>query len=280
MAHAIEVRRLSGALGARMSGVDFAAGLDQPVLAAIEAALVEHQVLAIDATAMRPDQQVEIARFLGEPEHHDFFPNLGPGLEHVTVLDSAVGERADRWHIDETFLAAPPAITTLHARILPSYGGDTAFVSMAAAYDALSSRMRDYIDGLTAIFDFSKIAELLWLQGAGADKMAKFNAQPRFAEHAIVKVHPVSGRRSIYAESMYLRHIVGLPELEGKTLIAFLAEHAQRPEFGYRHTWQAGDLLLWDNRSVMHYAVADFAERRCMHRVSVMTRATALEAAA
>jgi taurine dioxygenase len=237
-------------------------------------------VLAIDAQEMAPGQQLEIARLFGEPEHHVFFPNLGKGLEHVSVLDSKAGERADRWHIDEVFLQNPPSITTLHAQVLPSFGGDTAFISMGAAYDALSPRMQAYLEGLTAVFDYAKIAELSWVLGnAGAEKMAQYAGQMRWSEHPVVRTHPVTGRRSLYLETTYLRHIRGLPEREGKAVAALLLEHVQRPEFGYRHSWRLGDLLLWDNRSVMHYAVNDFTEHRRMYRVSVMPAAEAAEAA-
>jgi taurine dioxygenase len=277
----VSVRKLAGALGARMSGVDFRSGLADADLKAIEAALLEHQVLAIDAGDMTPDQQVRIARLFGEPEHHVFFPNLGRGLEHVTVLDSAVGERADRWHIDEVFLQNPPAVTTLHAQILPSFGGDTAFISMAAAYDALSEPMKIYLDDKTVLFDYTKLAELSWLlESAGPEKLAQYAAMQKFSEHPLVQTHPQTGRKSLYIETTYARHIKKLPEREGKAITAFLLDHVQRPEFAYRHQWRAGDLLLWDNRSVMHYAVHDYEERRRMYRVSVMTAAKAIEAAA
>ena len=277
----IEVRRLAGALAARMSGVDFKGGLKPGDLSAIAQALAEHQVLVIDAADMAPGQQVEIARAFGEPEHHVFFPNLGPGLEHVTVLDSAAGTKANSWHIDEVFLPDPPAITTLHAQILPAFGGDTAFISMGAAYDALSPRMQAYLEGLTAVFDYARIAELSWALGnAGAEKLANFTGQMRWAEHPVVRIHPVTGRKSLYIEPTYLRHIGGLPVAEGQAVAAFLIAHAQRPEFGYRHVWGPGDFLLWDNRSVMHHAVNDYVEHRRMYRVSVMVRERAVEAAA
>jgi taurine dioxygenase len=271
-----DVRKLSGALGAQISGLDFKAGLTPADLSAIADALAVHQVLVIDAAEMAPGQQVQIARLFGEPEHHVFFPNLGVGLEHVTVLDSEAGQRSDRWHIDEVFLENPPCVTTLHAQILPSFGGDTAFVSMAAAYDALSPRMKAYIEGLEAIFDYTKIAELSWVRGTGgADKLSQFAGQMRWAAHPVVRTHPMTGRKSLYIEATYLRHIAGLPEGEGKALAAFLLDHMQRPEFGYRHQWRLGDFLLWDNRSVMHYAIADFTEHRRMYRVSVMPRSDA-----
>ena len=269
----MKITKLTGALGARIEGLDFADGPGEADLTTIAAALAEHQVLAITAGDMDPAQQLRIARLFGEPEHHAFFNNLGEGLEQVTVLDSEAGDRADRWHVDELFLETPPAVTTLHAQILPSFGGDTAFISMAAAYDRLSSRMKAYLDGLVAVNDFSGMAQIAWNSGGDGAKFADAAAQQRIYEHPVVHAHPVTGRKSLRIDTVYTRFIKGLPAQEGKAVLDFLLDHAQRPEFGYRHRWSPGDFLLWDNRSVMHYAISDYTERRRMHRVSVMAAA-------
>jgi taurine dioxygenase len=266
----MEIVRINQAIGARITGIDFSAGLDAAVIEAIGAALMEHQVVSIAAEGMTGEQQLAIASQFGTPEHHEFFQNLGPGLEHVTVLDSEQGDRADRWHVDELYLAKPPAVTTLHGKILPPFGGDTAFISLAAAYDRLSSRMKTYLDGLVAVHDYARMAEIAWQSGGSSEAVAAAVAERKIIEHPLVHVHPVTGRRSLRIDTVYTRFIKGLPEREGRALLNFLLEHSQRPEFGYRHHWQPGDFLLWDNRSVMHYAVSDYSSRRRMYRVSVM----------
>jgi taurine dioxygenase len=130
----LRVSKLNGALAARVDGVDFAGGdpLPRVTVEAIESALYEHGVLVVPAADMTPGQHLSLASHFGEPERHQFFPNLGEGLEEVTLLDSD-RDRSNMWHRDEPFLARPPIITMTHAKCLPAYGGDTAFISLHAA---------------------------------------------------------------------------------------------------------------------------------------------------
>jgi len=220
---------------------------------------------------MQPNQHVELATHFGELEHHEFFDNQGDGFEHITVLDSERGDRSNMWHIDEQFLEKPPVITMTHAVQLPSYGGDTSFISLHAAYDGLSPRMQQYLDGLTAVHDLARIAEMSWQGGrTGPEHLADELRKGKQASHPVVPVHPVNGRKALYVSPTYTRFIRDLPMAEGKAVLDYLFVHVQRPEFGYRHRWQEGDLLAWDNRSVMHHAAADYDERRLMHRISVI----------
>jgi taurine dioxygenase len=273
----LQVQKLAGALGARIDGVDFGDGtrpVSPTVADEIAAALYEHSVIAIDATAMSPAQHLQLAEHFGEPEQHQFFPNLGPGLEQVTLLDSD-RDRSNMWHMDEPFLTRPPIITMTRAIELPSYGGDTEFLSLHAAYDELSPGMKAYVEDLEAMHDLAMIADHMWVRGSGdADKVADALSSGRHALHPLVLVHPHTGRRAIWVCETYTRFIRGLPPLEARTLLQFLFQHMQRPEFHYRHRWLPGDLLIWDNRSVLHYATFDYAEHRVMHRVSVLADAS------
>lgn len=268
----IRVQKLNGALAARLHGVDFSSGdpLDDATVAEIASALWEHGVVAIQASEMTPAQHLALARSFGEPERHQFFPNLGPGLEEVTLLDSE-RDRANMWHMDEPFLERPPIITMTHAKQLPAHGGDTAFISLHAAYDALSDRMKAYLDGLDAVHDLALIGEHSWRNGNGdAAKLADMLRTGKQAVHPVVRVHPHTGRRAVWVCETYTRFIQGLPPLEARSLLQFLFQHLQRPELQYRHRWEDGDLLIWDNRSVLHYASFDYTDRRVMYRVSVL----------
>ncbi|MFN8027316.1 MAG: TauD/TfdA family dioxygenase [Acidimicrobiia bacterium] len=267
----MDIARLNGALGARVAGIDWDGGLTEGDLAGIEKALTEFGVLAVAAAGMRPEQHVQLARHFGELEHHEFFENQGEGLEHITVLDSARGDRASMWHVDEQFLERPPMVTMTHAIQLPSFGGDTSFISLHAAYDGLSARMQAYLDGLTAVHDLALIAEMRWQGGsAGPDLLIAELQKGKCASHPVVLVHPVSGRRALYVSPTYTRFLEGVALTESRAILEYLTGHLQRPEFGYRHRWEPGDLLIWDNRSVMHHAAFDFTERRVMHRISVL----------
>lgn len=267
----MEIVRTGAAAGARVSGIDWGRGLSAEEMDRIGEAVTTYGVVAIGAAEMTSAQHVELASHFGELEHHEFFENQGPGAEHITVLDSQRGDRANMWHVDEQFLVDPPVYTMTHAIQLPSWGGDTSFIGLHAAFDALSPRMQAYLDGLEALHDLAKIAELRWQNGNGdGDLLMSELGKQKHATHPVVLTHPTTGRRAIYVSPTYTRWIVGVPPTESAAILQFLYTHLQRPEFGYRHRWERGDMLVWDNRSVMHHASLDFDERRIMERVSVI----------
>jgi taurine dioxygenase len=141
----MEITRVGAALGARVDDLDLEGDLDPAAVEQLYAAWLEHKVLVVPAPAMTPDQHMALGRALGEIEVHAFFPNLGPGYEHVSVLDSDDGTTASMWHSDETFLEHPPMGTMTHAKELPAVGGDTLFCSTGDAYGALSPNMQRYL---------------------------------------------------------------------------------------------------------------------------------------
>lgn len=267
----MEIRRLTPALGAEIAGLDLGGDLDASVLEAIRAALLDHQVLVVHAPDLTPEQHMAFGRRIGEIEVHAFFPNLGPGFEQVSVLDSEEGNTASMWHTDETFLPHPPLGTLTHAKQLPELGGDTMFASTTAAYDALSTNMKHYLEDLSAIHDLSRTTELRFrFGGASAAQYASAIAEDRRTAHPIVRVHPETGRKGLFVNPTYTRHIVGLPPDESDAVLAFLFQHSVKEQFTYRHHWREGDLLIWDNRSTMHRVLNDFPGRRLMYRVSVV----------
>ncbi len=268
----LRITRLNGTLGARVEGIDFAVGLDRPVLDQLAAALWEHQVIAVPARNMTPRQHLEIALHFGEPEHNatEYFQRI-EGVPHITVVDSDRGDRADSWHADETFLPAPPMVNLLHAKQLPACGGDTAFISARAAYAALSERMRTLLEGLRGEHDLAMTYEAGWRAGLPLrEKVAAELASGRASLHPLVMRHPVNGQPWLNASPTYTRFIEGLPPLEGNAILELLFRHMQKPEFGFRHVWSEGELLIWDQRAVQHYAVRDYEGRRVIHRISVL----------
>ena len=267
----MHVEARGGALGAEVLGLDWSRPLTDGELDGLGEALLDHQVVYARAVSLTPDEHVRLGARLGEVEVHAFFPNLGPGLERVSVLDSKDGTVASMWHTDETFLEQPPMGTLLHAQVIPAVGGDTCFASMTAAYDALSAPMKRYLDGLTAEHGLARIAEMKHRAGhAGADELAAAIAADRRCTHPVVRTHPETGARSLYVNPTYTRWLDGVPADESEAVLRLLFAHATHERFVYRHHWAAGDLLLWDNRCTMHIALADFDGHRRMHRVSVL----------
>lgn len=273
----ITVRPLGPSIGAEIVDLCMAELLQAPSLAAIEAALLRHEALVLHVPDLTPEQHLAIARHFGEPEVHTFFPNLGPGFEQITIIDSRLGDRADMWHHDESFLPSPPIVTMTQAKILPPLGGDTCWISMTTAHDALSPRMKHYLDGLAAWHDMNGPMTAALRHGAVThERYVEVVQAGRRHLHPVVRVHPVTGRRALYVSPTYVTHIEGLEPAESDAILTYLHRHCQQVQFGFRHRWAPGDMVLWDNRSVLHNAILDYQpHQRRMHRASVFAAAHA-----
>ena len=276
MPSSLTIRPLGPRIGAEASQLDLSGQLSAQTLKAIEAALVQHEALVLHVPDMKPDQHLAIARHFGEPEVHTYYPNLGEGHEQITLIDSKLGDRADMWHHDESFLPSPPIVTMTHAQILPPTGGDTCWISMTSAYDALSDRMKQYLDGLSAWHDMNAPMTMALQQGVVThERYVQVVTQNRRHLHPIVRVHPVTGRKALYISPTYVTHIDGIPPAESRAILDYLHAHCMQVEFLFKHRWTRGDMVIWDNRSVIHNAILDYKpHQRRMHRASVFARQT------
>ena len=274
MSQPFQLRVLGPHIGAEIVDWAVQGTPDTKTLAALEAALCQHEALVLHVPDMTPEQHLAIARHFGEPEVHTFFPNLGAGYEAITIIDSKLGDRADMWHHDESFLPSPPIVTMTHAQILPPCGGDTCWISMTTAYDRLSPRMQHYLEGLSAWHDMNVPMTAALQHGVVSHaRYVEVVAQERRHLHPLVKTHPVTGRRALYLSPTYVSHIEGLDPMESRAILNYLHQHCQQVEFMFRHRWQRGDMVLWDNRSVLHNAIMDYApHQRRMQRASVFAR--------
>lgn len=268
----LQIKKLGGYLGARIEGVDFQAPLADATIDEIAAALYEHQVVSLPAADMTPEQHAQIGRRFGVLEHHatDQF-GVDDTTPYLTIIDSDKGDRADSWHADETFLEHPPLVNLLHGKKMPPAGGDTAFVSAAAAYEALSPKIKTLLEGLTATHDYGHMYEQGWRNGLPlAQMMGEALVKGLIHQHPVVRQHSVTGRSWLTVNPTYTRFIDGLAPLEAEMVLDMLLRHMQKPEFGFRHHWREGDLLIWDQQAVQHYAVGDFSGRRVVHRISAL----------
>lgn len=274
MPSTLAIQPLGPNLGAEVLDLDPAAIQSKETLIALEAALVKHEALVLHVPDLRPAQQLAIAQHFGEPEVHTFYPNLGEGFEQITVIDSKLGDRADMWHHDESFLPSPPIVTMTHAQILPPCGGDTCWISMTSAYEALSERMKRYLDGLSAWHDMNgPMTAALRQNVVSYERYLEVINTKRRHLHPLVTTHPVSGRKALYLSPTYTTHIEGLAVPESDAVLAYLHAHCQQVHFGFRHRWAVGDMVIWDNRSVIHNAILDYQpHQRRMHRASVFDR--------
>jgi taurine dioxygenase len=251
----VGVRKLGPTLGAEVSGIDVESGVDHDTVEAIKAALAEHQVLFFRDQYITDEQFRAFGQHFSDLNVHESLPNLGGDLETTQVLDSAgslarMRGRSIPWHADSTFLEEPPMGALLRAVQLPTVGGDTLFASMYAAHDRLSPAMQEFLAGLTAAHYFRDRSE---------DR----------AIHPVVTVHPVTRRRVLFVNDQHTSRIIELAPSESETVLHFLYDHVNNPDFQIRWTWRVGDIAFWDNRAVQHYAVGDYSERRLMHRLSL-----------
>jgi taurine dioxygenase len=270
---AIEVTRLSRALGAIVQGVDLSQELSQPVIDRLGELLVQHQVLFFRQQPITPQAQCRFAARFGSLHIHPIYPVL-PDLPEIMLIDTHEGflPDNDNWHTDVTFSQTPPLAGILAAKRLPGVGGDTLWSSCAAAYDALSEPVRRQLEGLTAQHFVAKSfpAERWQNDPAFKERYLRAVAKHPPVDHPVVRTHPVSGRKGLFVNDGFTTHINELSARESDTLLRFLFAHMARPEFTIRWRWNVDDVAFWDNRLTQHYAIADYLpERRTMHRATV-----------
>ena len=269
----METLRVSPALGAIVSGVDFTQEQTRGSIERLEALLIEHQVLFFRDSPITPQQQSQFAAQFGSLHVHPIYPVL-PELPEIMLIDTHEGflPDNDNWHTDVTFSATPPMAGILAAKSLPASGGDTLWSSMSAAYLALSEPLQDLLGGLTAQHSVAKSFPAERWQSDPNFKARYDRAVAKHppVNHPVVRIHPVSGRKGLFVNEGFTTHINELKPLESAALLSFLFAHVARPEFTVRWRWEENDIAFWDNRVTQHYAIADYLPgRRTMHRATV-----------
>lgn len=239
-------RRLSGRIAAEVTAPLAELLADADLHGALREALHDHAVLVLRRARPTLDQHIALAAVFGTPEPPQPQNPRHPDHDEICVFDSAGGYKADRWHADETFTDDPVTGAVLAMRTLPPFGGDTLWTNTAAAYDDLSNGMKALLDNRRSRHEIN--------EGVAA-------------VHPVVRTHPVTGRKLLYVNETFCRGIVNLPPSESEAVLGFLLRHVSEPRFTYRHTWDEGDVVIWDNRCTQHYAVFDFEGRRVVHRV-------------
>jgi taurine dioxygenase len=250
--------------------MDLRAPLSDALLDEIRGLLDEHLVLFFPGQALDDDAHLAFALGFGAPYVHPLGRTAGrtsAGVEHI--VDSV--ERPpyqDKWHTDVSWDPEPPVYGTLRAVEIPSRGGDTIWVNMYAAYDALSPVMQRVIEPLSAVHDMGSAAA--FVAKAGTDLVARTRAAFPGTEHPVVGVHPTTGRRYLNVNKEFTASIVGMHPEESAALLEFLTGVGTNPNFQVRYSWTSGDFVIWDERVTQHFAVADYLpERREMARVAV-----------
>jgi taurine dioxygenase len=268
----MKIKRIAGALGAEISGVDLSAGLPPALAADIRKVFLEHQVIFLRDQDLTPAQFMEFARAMGEPVEYPFVKGIA-GYPHIIEVKKLEHEKSNFggiWHSDTTYLDQPPMGSMLLSREVPPYGGDTLFASQYAAYDALSDTMKGLLQGLVGISssakaDVSKTREDRIKEGGKQEAPKEYRA-----EHPVVRTHPETGRKALYVNVAHTAGIKGLTDEESAPLLRFLLEHQVKPEFTCRFVWEPNCIAFWDNRCVQHNPVNDYhGFRRVMQRITL-----------
>ncbi len=255
--------RLTAAIGAEVTGIDLSSGVGEEVAAVLGRALAEHQVLFFRDQPLEPEEQLRLAECFG-PVMMPLIDTASTKVPGVTVLDQIApkGQYTDRWHADSTNLPEPPLGAVLLAVKLPGVGGDTCFASTAAAFEALSPALQRWLEGLTA----EHSTEILDAALGALPNVVRRDVDRPVSHHPVVRVHPITGRKALFVNSNFTTRIDGLNPAESGAILAMLFSHINSPEFQVRWRWAPASIAVWDNRATQHCAIADYQERRVMHR--------------
>lgn len=278
----LTVRTLGSALGAEVRGIDMRKPLDAQTQQELMDAWMKHLVLVFPGQHITDAEHVEFTRFLGEPEifrqniiksrsvreifrvsnvddEGQLMPTDNPTVRQLSL--------AQFWHTDSSYLATPCVGALLHGVEVSRSGGETQFTNLYKVFDALPAALKQRIEGRKARHNFEHMHTLQTLKPLTDEERASMPP----VWHPMVRVHPVTGRKSLYISPIYNDEVEGLPTQEARALIAELAAFAGRPEFVYSHRWETDDVVMWDNRCTLHQVTAfDPSERRVMHRTTIV----------
>jgi taurine dioxygenase len=263
----MEVRPISGALGAEILGVDLSKEIPAQE---IRRAFLEHQVIFFRDQALEPAQLLAFAGAMGRPIEYPFVKGLAgfPEVIEVKKLEHERHNFGGIWHSDTAYLEAPPMGSMLIARDVPPYGGDTEFASQYLAYEALSDGMKRWLAGLKAVNSSAKAD----VSRTREDRIKEQGGESKelVGIHPVVRTHPETGRKALYLNVAHTVRFDGMTEEESAPLLQYLFRHQVKPEFTCRFVWRAGSLAFWDNRCTQHNPINDYhGHRRVMHRVTL-----------
>lgn len=279
------IDRLTPQGGAEVTGLDLSDGVGDNVASSLREAWLEHDGILVirGQVPLSCEAHIAFARHFGplfgapgEPPLQDtvsrYIHPEHPEIYRVSNKLDETGEPLGRkgagtyWHSDVSFRERPAAASILSAKEIPPIGGDTIFANMYLAYEALSPAMKELLAPLHAVHDFEVAARTQYAKPIVVERDIAEGGNR--AIHPVVRSHEETGRKCLYVNPGFTAGLDGFDAAEGKAILDFLYAHCIRPEFLYRHRWQPGDLLVWDNRNLMHYAVMDYAEPRYMERTT------------
>lgn len=274
----LDIRPLSDALGAEVIGLDLSGPLDDDTFAKVHQAHLEHHVLVFRDQTLPPQAQVDFSKRFGPLDFHPADDAVLDGFPEVLIVSTkrengkyiGLPDAGPMWHSDLAYKKKTALGTMLYAVEIPDSGGDTGFANMHKAYETLPAALKTAVEGKRGVF-------LAGRNNAKRSFKRPLNQEQKDktppATHPIVRTHPETGRKSIFANPQHTIAIEGMDEVESDRILSELFEHCARPEFAYHHKWRVGDLTFWDNRSVLHIAdhsrLDDPTYIRHLHRTTI-----------
>jgi taurine dioxygenase len=263
----IGVDKLTPIIGAEIDRIDLSKPLQGEQLEEVRRALAENLVIFFRDQHITKEQHLAFGRLFGPLHIHPAAPSE-PGMAEMMIIHAdrdSPRANGEGWHTDVSCEPEPPMGSILYIRTCPPKGGDTLFASMYAAYEALSDRMKQYLDGMTAQHDSEHVYRGTYANYGVTDKQQ----YPR-AEHPVVRTHPVTGRKALYVNRGFTTHLKGVPADESAGILSYLFQHIENPIFQCRFRWRENSIAFWDNRCAQHRAMWDYwPHTRSGNRVTV-----------
>jgi taurine dioxygenase len=275
----LDIQRIDAPLGAEVISFDIASADDPKVFAGLKQAHLEHQLLIFRDLCISPRQQIDFSRKFGNLQVHVLHQFQLPGHPEIMIISNikeggrpiGLGDAGQYWHSDLSYVELPSLGSMLHAQELPDEGGDTLFANMHLAWETLPVHLKKALEGLKAEHSYlKKYAELQSRAPWRPQLTEEQVAQVKPAVHPVVRMHPETGRKTLFVSEHFTTRIVGMSQRESDDLLVQLFEHSVRPEHVYRHRWQQNDMLFWDNRSLLHLAAGcpDHKQRK-LYRTTI-----------
>jgi taurine dioxygenase len=261
----LEIRPLSDALGAEISGLDLTQPLDEATKAKIQDAFLKHHLLCFRSQPLTPADFARVAGYFGTPQLQLLRKRRHGETPEVSILESTYKRAEDKpddmklvrlsgWHTDDSYFAVPAKATMLQSIEIPDSGGETKFCNMRKAYQDLPEETRRRLDGLRAVHGY----DTKRAPARAIKRTAEEEAETPDVDHPLVRTHDDTGEKTIYFNSNRTDQVVGMAREESDALLDMVYDHVTQPKYQYHHKWRVGDILLWDNRCLMHAVNMDF----------------------
>lgn len=268
----MKIKRIAGALGVEIIGLDLTQSLSSDLTKEIREVFLKNSVIFLRNQRLTSQQFMNFATAMGEPIQYPFVKGFDdfPQIIEVKKLEHEKVNFGGVWHSDTTYLEKPPMGSMLLSKEIPPYGGDTLFACQYAAYESLSDTMQRLLEGLQGInssakADVSKTREDR-IKSDGNESLPKSFS----SSHPVVRTHPETGRKALFVNTAHTTGIEGLTDKESASLLSFLFEHQVKPEFTCRWAWEPDALAFWDNRCAQHNPINDYhGFRRVLHRITL-----------